>query len=352
MTPAPAGLIPENFSVKSFWARPEGTLGMVVAVILGGLALYGVGMILPFLITLFSNVLYLVALGFAIVVLATILTSKRFWTLFFGSFKLIMRFVTSIFITIDPIGILKNYVDSLAEHLADIGKQIQNLRGQMGQLKVTIETNKSEAIRAATQAKAAKEKGKQAAFVLSARSFGRLKNSNVTLEQLYAKLDGLMRMLNKMKEVSEFMFQDIKENVTVLERQKNAIDAGYRAMRSAMKFISDASDDKVLYDQTVEYLINDYGQKLGEIEQFMEVATPFIESTDIQNGVFEEDALKQLEAWEKKADNLLLGDTKQLLLAGGEELSSLLDMPELAEQRVPVAVSNQQSQSQTKFLKK
>jgi hypothetical protein len=275
----------------------------------------------------------------------TVLTSKRWWTLFFGSFKLIMRWVTNIFITIDPIGILKNYVERLAKKLIEIDKQIENLRGQMGQLKVTITRNEAERQKAIGIAKAAKEKGKQAALVLNARSAGRLKQSNITLQQLYTKLEALMRMLNKMREVSAFMHEDIKQNVDTMERQYKAVNAAHRAMRAVMTFIRDASDDKTLYDETTEYLLNDYGQKLGEIDQFMEVATPFIEGVDLQNMAFEEDTLKELESWEKKADSLLLGDTKSALVSDEELAPLLLEAP---KERVSIVTS----MPQKTYLKK
>ena len=334
---------------KSLWQRKEGTFGMIVAVALAAAALYGLNLALPFIIGLLENTLTAAFLFMTVVIVGTILTSKRFWTLFFGSFKLIMRWVTGIFITIDPIGILKNYVDKLADKLVLIEKQIKNLRGQMGQLKVTIDTNERDRQRSISMAKAAKTSGKKAALVLNARSAGRLKESNITLQQLYTKLESLMRMLNKMREVSEFMYEDIKQNVDTLERQTAAVTTGHKAMTAAMSFIRDASDDKKLYDQTVENLLNDYGQKLGEIDQFMEVATPFIEGVDLANMAFEADTLKELELWESKVDSLLLGDTKALLV-GNEELAPLLnELP--SAQQVPIE-SKSQSTTTSKYLRK
>ncbi len=341
--------LPEGFSIKSFWQRPEGTVGMVVAVVLGIIAIYGLGLALPFIITLLQNLLTAGLLFVAAAIMITILTSKRWWTLFFGSFKLIMRWVTNIFITIDPIGILENYVDRLRDKLIEIDKQIENLRGQMGQLKVTITRNENERLKAIGIAKAAKEKGRQAALVLNARSAGRLKQSNITLQQLYTKLEALMRMLNKMREVSAFMFEDIKQNVDTMKRQYKAINAAHRAMKAVMTFIRDASDDKSLYDQTTEYLLNDYGQKIGEIDQFMEVATPFIEGVDLQNMAFEEDTLKELESWEKKADNILLGDAKSALISDEELAPLLLEAP---KERIPVVVSGPAAIPAKKYLKR
>ena len=339
----------DEYKPTSFWQRPEGTAGMIVAVIGIAMGIYGLSLILPFIITLLQNVLYAGLLAIVVVVLGYIVLNKKTWMLFTGLFKIIMRRLTNVFVSVFPIDILKDYVERLAHKKEEIYAQIDNLRGQMGQLKVTIDRNESERQKAIGIAKAAKEKGKQGALVLNARSAGRLKQSNITLSQLYSKLEALMRMLNKMKEVSEFMYEDIKENVDVMERQYNAVNAAHRAMKAALSFIRDSSDDKQLYDQATEYLLNDYGQKLGEIDQFMEVATPFIEGVDLQNMAFEEDSLKGLEAWEKKADNLLLGDTKALLVRD-EELAPLLDV--VPKKQVVPVIRSTSDIPEKKYLKR
>jgi hypothetical protein len=48
----------------------------------------------------------------------------------------------------------------------------------------------------------------------------------------------------------------------------------------------------------------------------------FIETFDLQNGMYEADALEAIEAWSKKGDSLLFGDKSQFLL---EDLSDTVD---------------------------
>ena len=55
-----------------------------------------------------------------------------------------MRFLTGIFITIDPIGIIKNYVQTLKDNLAKINRQIANVKGQIVMLKNQIAENKKQ----------------------------------------------------------------------------------------------------------------------------------------------------------------------------------------------------------------
>jgi hypothetical protein len=47
--------------------------------------------------------------------------------------------------------------------------------------------------------------------------------------------------------------------------------------------------------------------KMGEIDSFIESSKGFVEGLDLQNGVYEADALEKLKQWENKADSILLG---------------------------------------------
>lgn len=317
-------IIPSDYQVKSFWKRPEGKVGMfVIAAALAAFVLTGgYAAVATLIMTALEDTITIAILGFVVVCLYFVLTSKRFWTLIGGLFKSAMRAATGAFIAIDPIGIMRNYVDELRDRLTHIGDTINQLRGQMSQVKIAIERNKSDYNKAVSMAKAAKDHGMQSQVILNARKAGRKQNSNISLEQLYTKLDALMRMLNKMKDVSQFMYEDISDQVDNMERQKKSVDLAFSAMRMAMSFINDNSDDKKIYDQATQYVLDDCANKLGQIDDFMDVAKPFIDGMDLQNMSFEEDTLKNLEAWEQNADKMLVGDTKSLI---GPQLSSLLD---------------------------
>ena len=57
----------------------------------------------------------------------------------------------------------------------------------------------------------------------------------------------------------------------------------------------------------VEAIADDVATKVGEMERFMEMSSSFMNSIDLQNGVFEEQGMKMLEDYEKNSTLLLLG---------------------------------------------
>ncbi|WP_337042521.1 hypothetical protein [Emticicia sp. 17c] len=307
---------------KSFWERPEGKTGTLFAagiLLGGGYLLYKA---LPVLISLAQNTLYLAGLLIALAALIYMILDPKMRNLIFYIYKSIMRWITGLFVQLDPIGILKTYVDELRNNLSKMNQQISTLKGQMYNLKTIIENNKKQIQNDLNLASKAKETDKQAMMVLKARKAGRLQESNIKLEDLYKKMEILYRVLGKMYENSEIMLEDIKDQVTVKEQERKAIRASHSAMRSAMNILSGNKDQRQMFDMAMESIADDVSQKVGEMERFMEMSSNFMDSIDLQNGVFEEEGLKMLEKWETEGVSLLLGDDKKALIAGKQVSSS------------------------------
>ena len=116
---------------KSFWGRPEGKTGLFfMLAVLAGLG-YVLVKFLPQIVAFASNLLGLVVTLLVLGAIIYMVLDPKMRTLVSYMYKSAMRKITSIFITIDPIGILKNYVEDLQDNLKKMGEQIGALRGQM-----------------------------------------------------------------------------------------------------------------------------------------------------------------------------------------------------------------------------
>jgi predicted nucleic acid-binding Zn-ribbon protein len=303
---------------KTFWQRPEGVTGMLFmgGIILGGG--YLLNKILPTLIELASNTLYLGLILTALAALIFVILDPRARNLIWYMYKSIMRWITGMFVQIDPIGILKSYVEDLEDNLSKMNKQIGMLRGQMQKLKEIIVNNEKQISNNLSIANKAKETNNQSIMVLKARSAGRLKESNMRLDELYNKMQILYKVLGKMYENSEILKEDIKDQVGVKEQERNAIRASHSAMTSAINIINGNTDRKAMFDMAMDTVNDEVAMKVGEMERFMDVSSNFMNSIDLQNGVFEEEGLAMLDKWEKEGSFLLLGKEKELLLSGNE----------------------------------
>lgn len=316
----------QQFKPKSFWKRPEGVTGMIF---LGGLILGGgylFATFLPVLIGLAANTLYLAIMLLMLAALIYMILDPKTRSLIGYMYKSVMRWVTGLFVQIDPIGILKSYVEDLKNNLRKMNKQISQLRGQMHKLLEVIHNNKKQIESNLHLASKARDKNKQAMMVLKSRKAGRLKESNMRLEDLYKKMEVLYRVLTKMYENSEILVEDIQDQVKVKEQERKAIRASHSAMNSAMSVISGDPDKRAMFDAAMEAITEDVSQKVGEMERFMEMSASFMDSVDLQNGVFEEEGLKMLEKWEKEGVSLILGEEKQNLLVQANNDDDILDL--------------------------
>jgi hypothetical protein len=316
----------QEFKPKSFWQRPEGVTGSIfigALLVGGGFLLYKA---LPFLTALAWGVLEITVAVMLISALLYVAFDPKMRNLIWYGYKSAMRWLTGIFVQIDPIGILKSYVDDLKNNLSKMNQQIAKLRGQMHRLREIILNNQREIKSNLTMASKAKETNKQAMMILKSRKAGRLQDSNIRLEDLYKKMEVMYRVLTKMYENSEILLEDIQDQVVVKEQERKAIRASHSAMRSAMNIISGDKDQRYMFDMALEAIADDVSQKVGEMERFMEMSANFMNSVDLQNGVFEEEGLRMLEKWEKEGVSLLLGEQKQSLLMAANDDRNVLDL--------------------------
>ena len=279
----------DGYKPKTFWERPEGVTG---AIFLGALIL-GIGILTvksaAFIVGALTSTVGLVAtlgvLGAIIFMALDTKTRNLLWYIY----KSVMRSITGIFVKLDPIAILKGYVNDLKENLRKMNRQIGMLRGQMHKLQELIINNRKEIQSNLNLASQAKETDKQAVMILKSRKAGRLQESNIKLEDLYKKMEILYRVLSKMYENSEVMLEDIQDQVELKEQERQAMHASHSAMKSAMNIIAGDKDKRMVFEMALEAIADDVANKVGEMERFMDVSENFMKSVDLQNGIFEED---------------------------------------------------------------
>jgi hypothetical protein len=305
-------------TIKSFWARPEGKTGMLaIAGGIGALAFFSgpilgvvtnLAGIVSGLVGIAANTVLLTFLGLFLFVIGYTVTNARFQMLCSYIFQGVMRKLTGWFVEIDPIGIMKTFVKRMISRREEIGEARDKLRGQIKVLDGKIATINTRADKAFAIAQEAKNRSNEAAMRVNAKQAVRLeKLTNETMLPLKTMLEAHLRAANKLYEVTGTLIEDTTNEVEAQEIRRDGIMASYSVIKAAKAIMSGSSFEKQLYDQAMEFQVNDLAMKVGEIESFIEEAKPFIDGLDLQNGVYEAEGLKRLQAWEQKADSILLG---------------------------------------------
>lgn len=295
--------------VKGFFERPEGTTGLIF-IGLGVLAFLVAGnVIMPYIIAALANTLYAGILGGTLLGAISLIMNQKFRTLCSAFFKSSMRWLTGLFVTIDPIGILKNYTDDMKDRLRDIEENIARLNGQKQKLAKTIAEEHSNSERSAKLASVAKKEGNQQAVSANMRKAARSKDFVEKLQKTHEKMEFLYRILMKMRNSVNFLLDDTVDQVRIMEAEYKSIKAAHKAMKGAEALVQgDAA--KELFDQSCEFIAEDIANKLGEMETFMELSEGFLTNVDLQNGVWDEEGMKMLESWEKTGTLLAYEDQR------------------------------------------
>lgn len=328
-------------TTKTFWERPEGKTGLIfiaAMVIGGGIGLYS---ILPFLITLTTNIIHLGILCGVIGGVLFLGMNRQFQINVSSLFKIAMRKMTGIVITIDPIAILKNYVRDLYRNLEDMYEQIGDLKGVMKGLQTKmlelkneingLEQLASNAEKAMNNPKATDEQKQRlkSQVMLNKRKAKRRKETHAKFNILHKKMEMIYRVLVKMYNNCEMMAEDKSDEIKGKEAEWKSIKKAHSAIKSAMSFVNGDGDERATYEQTLEHMAETMGNQMGEMEHFLDMSATLMDSIDLQNESFDDGVVAELEKWERNSQSWLLGDDKETIIAETNDENNTLNVDDL-----------------------
>jgi hypothetical protein len=297
--------LPSKMTKKTFWQRPEGISGLLflAAIIVGGGML--LFKILPFIIGLLQNAIHAAILFAVLGGIIYVLLDKKFRTLIWYMYKSVMRWITGLFVQINPISILETYIEYLHKNVEEMNGHIGRLKGQMSKLKTLMDTNTNEMKENLEIAEQAKKKNNMELVAVNTRQYGRLEETNKRYGDLYNKMDILYKVLSKIHKNSGYLVKDVENEIRMKTQEREAIRTGYSALKHAMNILNGDPDKKMMFDQAMEAIVDDVSYKVGEMDRFIEISADFINSIDLQNGVYQQRGLELLEKMEKQGIALL-----------------------------------------------
>lgn len=314
---------------KSFWARPEGKTGMLflgaLGLGVGGVLLFYWGLILPFLIGVAGNTIQLAALVGILAVLTSPLWSRRVKFLTQLAFQQSMRWATSWFVQIDPIGILRENIKQIREQVAEFSKAVAAIAGNRQRVIDDIAKQKAGIRKNANLSKSAEiemqklESAKEHMtdsqqiqeqelsinrISLARQGYGRiasaqlqaLKREQPALESLNKLYDQLCRI----RDLGTYRAEALSQEADI-ESQTHDLMANVKsAIRSGSKMLQRDPNQTAVYEQAIEYLNNDASDTLGAMSDFNRWAERSLTDMDIQNGAQAQEAFQMFAEMEKK----------------------------------------------------
>ena len=288
---------------RSFWARPEGLLGLAVLAGLVGTGLAFYNQIVEFLIKVATNTLHLGLLLAALGVLVFLFTSRDIRTAVFFLFKSVMRSITGLVIQLNPIAILKIYIDDLKQKRQKMQGQIDTLAGQLVKLNKKIGENNAEIKQKFAEANKATSMAdrpgmKETASLATIEGAG-LQEMNEKLQPLQRNMQMVLAFMEKVNTSADYIIKETEIKVRLKEIEYKIVKESSSALRTAISIFKGDPDKKFYFDQSMEYIQDDMSQKLGEMKRAMDLSMDFINSVDVQNGILSDKGTEMLEAYNR-----------------------------------------------------
>jgi hypothetical protein len=316
------------------WEKPGGTLGMIVAGLAAGGGCIVLYKILPFLISLTTNLLTLSLLVLALAAIGFLVTNKRFRQTCSMVYFMVMRKITGLIIEIDPIAIVENKVKEMKKKILDIEKQMGSLNGLNKQNERKVEEKKRQLQKQIDLLNEYNKVNKRAEAGVAERQAVRLKGS---IERQLKRLEDSKKwyeILKSLKHFAELTVLDTENEVNDRKEEFESIKAQHKAFSSIMSIMKGDPDQMEDFTRAMDFMAYDITQKLGEMSNVIDETGGLLSQFAIEDGVASKKANELLQQYEANGIEGLFNSFNNTKILDAQPKVILLD---------EVAVSNNNS---------
>jgi phage shock protein A len=301
----------QNYTPKSFWKRPEGPFGMVVlaALILAGA--WGLYLILPFLISLLTDTLHMVALAAVLIAILWLVFNPTFRAAVTNLFENTVRFFASWVVETDPIGILRNNLDDMKKAKYDLDQTLQRFAGSDERLQRSIAAKTDEinalghkAQKAEQLANAASDPMEKERLQLERQTFleqaGMLMQGVKQLQALEDQTAKMLKTFQHWSQISDSKIQRTENKVNFLAEQRKMILDAKATLGVGQQLLRGNPEQLKMVDMALEYLEDDTSRTLGEIREFSRYTDKLLTDDQIESGAAADEAAAKFAEFNQK----------------------------------------------------
>lgn len=284
---------------RTFWERPEGKVGMGIMAALGILLAWGFVQLLPKLIEIAENTLYLAFLvGALALVYCIVFVWDRPRTLLFYALQMISRWITSNFVELDPVSILHAFVKQMKERREVIQDRLGRIVGVKRMVEAKIQKSEKERQQALRLAAAAKGQADEDGLNAHAEIAARRTRDIDEYGAMRGQVENIEKLLQRVLRRADYHIQTAEDEANQLQ-DKHAITGAVQAATTAAQGIFGDTDLSDVRDMAAERIRDDYEKRLGELQTLIDL-TDFDHAVDLNQMAFRTEGLAQLAEAEKK----------------------------------------------------
>jgi hypothetical protein len=290
--------------LKSYWNRPGGKFGILIA--LGLIVLIGY-YVVPILTAVVWNTLNF---GIALLCLGLFLyavTHRKLRLSLYYLYEILMKKLVGIVIELDPFIIADDYINDMEKQRLKLYEQSVDVDAQKEKIDLKIKEKEGEQQKLMSRAKAAEQNDMKPELINASRQIARIQEY---IKQLSPIRDNLARIgdyLTKVHKNSGYLIEDAKNELELKKDLYKSVSSGNKALVSALKIFNGDPEKKLLVEQSMEYLKDDIATKLANMKKAIDYSSDFMRSIDLDNATYELQGLKMLETYNPDTEFTLSG---------------------------------------------
>lgn len=288
----------------------EQVMGYLVALgLLFGVG-YGLYIILPFLITLITNLAIFVGMVVGLSVLVYVLISNR--KMISIGYQIIIKKIWKALINSNPIAIMEIQYDNWTKQKEKLNQNIVTLKASREELVAIMDDNKDVAN---TKFKEA-QKAQELATERNSPEYTRQATNNAIKAQrrvesnkmFLPKLQAIETALNYCQRVYDAWTGDLellKDDINMKKRDLKILSRTNGVFEMAKSYISGNSNERVMYEEATQAYAEQVSMYVANIKRFTEQTKDWVFSKDIQEAINTEEGQKYLSMYDENSFNKL-----------------------------------------------
>jgi uncharacterized phage infection (PIP) family protein YhgE len=272
---------------------------------------YGLFIILPFIITLLSDVIHASILAAIVVAILWLVLNPTFRTAVKNLFQNVVRFFASWVVETDPIGILRNNLDDMKKAKGDLDQTLQRFAGSDERLQRSIAAKNDEintlgrkANKAAEMAAAAADPMERERLSLERQTFlekaGMLMQGVKQLQQLEAQTSNMLHTFQHWSQIADSKIQRTENKVGFLAEQRKMILDAKATLGVGQRLLRGNPEQLKMVDMALDYLEEDTSRTLGEIKEFSRYTDKLLTDDQIESGAAADEAAAKFAEFNQK----------------------------------------------------
>lgn len=313
-------------SISEYVTTKEKVVGRLLALVLGGLVVFGAGpIVLPYIVETLrlinESLSYTMAIGVKAAIVVGLLwtfAQKRTWTLGRHIYSMITQKLSMLFIRINPVQraeyFANEHLDGKRARMVREASKVTKVRLDIEGLIEETETRMGELVERTTALKNRYYDEGERRWIdeTQAGIFRKLsmehKMRGKSLQRFRVQLEVLKRreaFLEKAIRAYELFISMIRTAVEITSTEYEAAKATAGAIGAFSSAVGGGDDERAFFDLTMNFMKDEIAQYDAQVEVFMSLEPEAIGLYDLEADVAEDDMLAQLDLLNRQSDEAI-----------------------------------------------